>query len=223
MLTLVYGDNVELVDEYVKINYTDSGYEGCICTPSSLLFKIQNKGLFDSNTSKPKILYNLEVNQIKDFSEFEILLKVTLGKDFNHLVLVDYSNDLKAKVKKFDNAIAKNISVDENIFKLVDSIFEMNLAKSLSLLEPYLAEQKENYVITMIFYMLKNLLKYYYSPSDFQKLNPYVQSKVSSLAKKTSISKTKNVIFSLSEADYKIKSGGSSRVILSSLLSYLAN
>lgn len=222
MLFLIHGDDSNLIDQHVEKYYFSKDYKKYLGTAESLHYMLKNRGLFDSETEEVKLVYNLAINQISNFSIFPEIQKITLGSNLKHLALIDYSNNLSKVIGRFDQNILLNTRVDENIFKLVEAIFDQNLDKALVLLNPYLKEKTEGYVLSMMFYMVKNLLKYYYQPDDFRKLNPFVQSKITVIAAKSSISRTKNVIFALSEADYKIKSGGDAQTILSSLLTYIS-
>lgn len=109
--------------------------------------------------------------------------------------LIKTATKLKAQIYSFSER-------DEtNIFPFLDSLADKNASESLKMLNSYLAEWGGQYVLTMIFYMLRRLIM------PIKNLPPFVIKRVESQRRNFSQEKITALYKEALETDFKIKSG----------------
>jgi len=126
--------------------------------------------------------------------------------------LLNYSNVIKLK----NIELLVKPEVDLNIFELVDAIGQKNKAKALKLFNQHLEKgADEFYILSMIIYQLRNLIKIKSTPVAKLGLHPFVIRKTQYQAKNFTFEELKKIYYQLMTIDLEAKTG---RVDISSAL-----
>jgi hypothetical protein len=221
MIELYYGDDIASVLSVQK-KYKDLGFSYFWGDTAKLVSYFTSLSLFEQNKTV-KLLVNLDSNVLVKLNSQTISLLQKYNNDSVILVLtMSGSLKLTTKQKKvFNKLTAFKLSDNKKVFFFLDNLFSKNLSKTLVSAESLIEDLGGMYLISMIFYNIKNMFYYYLDPYAFKKLHPYVQTKTASMAKEYSVLQLKNIALALSSADYKAKSSTTEKDIIYSLVYYI--
>lgn len=117
-------------------------------------------------------------------------------------VFIKNAKKLDARVKEFEQ------KDDSDIFNLVDRVFEGKRKASYKELQKLiLMEKNEFYIFTMLAYGLRNLAYVVFSSPEYEKMHPYVKSKVKKQSMKFTKEDIKNLYKDFYDLDLKVKTG----------------
>ncbi len=133
----------------------------------------------------------------------ELIVVIFAGKDLSKAnAFIKNAIKLKAKTIPF-----KQLS-QANVFKLVDSVFSGNRPASYKELRDMLvAEEEPIYIFTMLTYGLRNILYAKFDSPAFNKLPPFVKSKVKSQAQRFNTEQVVGLYEKFYEMDRDVKIG----------------
>lgn len=204
MYTLITGSDTFTITSKSK-NFEDAGYRYFHGNLSDLISLASSTGLFDTNPSQ-KVIVNFETSKLDLNNRFFEALNTLNHKD--DIVFI-YNNTLRIQKNiqsSFDTVESYNIKDNKEIFSLIDAVFNKDEKKSLELTTKLLKKYDAFYVLSMLFYQLKNILYSYYDISSFKKLHPFVIKKTLEFSKNFSKVSSVNVLRAFVELDYKLKS-----------------
>lgn len=181
----------------------------------SLYNEYHSENLFGSSS---KLIVESEIVSLTDIAE------IINKKGNSEIAYFLYETNIKSSLLKlFDKTTSYKIADDKAIFTFLDKLFSSDLRSCLKFLKKFEKDEDKIFLISMIFYNLKNLALFYYDKVAFYKLNPYVGKKVEILAHKISAENLKKIIYIVSEADFKIKTSSDKESVLISTILYIAN
>jgi|GEM_PF-6572729 len=204
MYTLITGSDRFTIISKSKA-FEDAGYRYFHGNLSDFISLVSSTGLFNATPSQ-KVIVNFETSKIDLNNKFLDVLNTLNHKD--NIVFI-YNNTLRVKKNiksSFDTVESYNIKDNKEIFSLIDAVFNKDEKKSLELTTKLLEKYDAFYVLSMLFYQLKNILYSYYDISRFKKLHPFVIQKTSRFSKNFSKVSSVSVLRAFVELDYKLKS-----------------
>ncbi len=133
----------------------------------------------------------------------DLLFIVLSNKNLtNTNAFIKNSSKLGAKVMQFKQM------VNSNIFKFADYVFDGNRKQSYRELKKLIIGGEDSiYIFTMLLYNLRNIAYCKFDSPQFQKLAPFVKSKVAKQSQKFSISQVKNLYKEFYVLDIGSKTG----------------
>ncbi len=135
----------------------------------------------------------VDLEKLPSNQETAIVLKFTKNLTANS-VLLKKAVELKAQIFNFTE------DGETNIFPFLDALAEKN-PKFMGEFDALLSEWSGQYLLTMIFYMLRRMVQ------DPKKLPPFVQQRIQKQKQNFPIKKIAELYKTGLETDYKIKSG----------------
>ena len=219
MLHLIQGSDIQKVLYRVDLLKKD-GFKYFFGDFSTIRNAISSTSLFTKEF--PKLIINLDTNQNISLNEESLHFFLSAKKRVD-IVITGTSIKIPKKFEKaFDKKEVYDIADNKDIFKLLDGIFLKKEEDTLRSVQNFIKKGEEIYLISMVFYIVKNMLLFFYDEKSFIKLKPFVQSKTRALINKNFSKKTlKDVILALSEADYKVKTSSDSKSIIIGLLLFI--
>ena len=179
--------------------------------------------LFDNN--KPKLTIDLSTDSKINFdNDFLNFLNEVKQKDSADLIVALGASikPKKSDLAAFDKTLNFDIKNNTDVFKFLDALFSKNTKVSLTFLDKFVKHGQEIYLISMLFYYLKNILLYHYDRKAFLRISSYVQQKTSTVAQKYVTKKiSKDILHLLCEADYKLKTASDSKNVIYALTLYI--
>lgn len=118
--------------------------------------------------------------------------------------LLNYNNEIKSE----NVELLVKPEIDLNIFDLVDALGQKNKVKALNLFNQHLGKgADEFYILSMIIYQLRNLIKIKSTPVAKLGLHPYVIRKTLYQAKNFTFEELKKIYHQLMTIDLEAKTG----------------
>lgn len=215
MIYYFFGDNFEAL--YSKrIEFINRGFLVFNPIKGSLNSELLSLGFFETNK---KLIVDF-LNECSDLSDVNYAFIKKIAKK-SEIVFISSKED-KGLIEIADNHISLNFSKNNDIFLLIDAVYSGNIALSIKLYERFKNKDLENYVFSMLFFPIKNILYYLFDEKSFKKLHPFVSKKTLELKSKIgNDSIIMNILHFLSQADNKIKTGSNIKNIFISYIIYL--
>lgn len=118
--------------------------------------------------------------------------------------LLNYNNEIQSESVE----LLVKPEIDLNIFDLVDALGQKNKVKALNLFNQHLGKgADEFYILSMIIYQLRNLIKIKSTPVAKLGLHPYVIRKTLYQAKNFTFEELKKIYYQLMTIDLEAKTG----------------
>lgn len=201
-LIVLHGDG--LVSKSLKISQIKKEFE------SLSIFEINGKEMpFDQaviSLSTPQLFSDKRLVVLGDFSPEEIEI-ARFPQDETLTILINFPKVLTQSSKLFKEALRQRAQIillseeeEKNIFPFLDSLANKD-PRSLILLDKLLNDFGGQYILTMIFYMLRRLIQ------NPRKLPPFVLQKIEKQKRNFPLEKISSIYNQVIETDYKIKSG----------------
>ena len=161
----------------------------------------------------PLIILDITSRGRKDMNPYvEVLEKVPYDKALvivlsgkklrKSNVFIKNAKKLDARVKEFEE------KDDSDIFNFVDRVFEGKRKASYKELQKLiLMDKSEFYIFTMLVYGLRNLAYAKFNSPAYEKLHPYVKSKVQRQSQKFSEKAITDLYLYFYDLDLKVKTG----------------
>ncbi|PIR43181.1 hypothetical protein COV24_04010 [candidate division WWE3 bacterium CG10_big_fil_rev_8_21_14_0_10_32_10] len=219
MISILYGNNLLRINDKTK-EFQNNGYANFYGDLETLKNTCFNSSLFENKNQS--LIVDLLLNNIQLEDLYSYLER--FSKSTYNLVFIFSKNTITKKyLDFFDKKEKYTLSKNNDIFKFLDNLFMGNTKLALRYYYKIIKNTDEIYFISMIFFNLKNMLLYFYNKDQFSKINPYVQSKTSNICSKSYFNKAylKDLLYALSEADYKVKSGSDSLSVLTGLIMFI--
>lgn len=198
----------------------NSGFSYFHGSLSEFIALVSSTGLFEKGESR-KIIINIETSKIDFGKKFlESISKLNHNDEvvFVYFDTLRTSKDIK---EAFDSTESFSIKDNKEIFTLLDAVFGKNEKKSLELTTTLLEKYDAFYLLSMLFYQLKNILYVYYDPRSLSKLHPFVAQKTKGYKNNFSKSSASGILKSFVELDFKLKSTNLGNDALYSVIYYI--
>lgn len=204
MFTLYSGnDRFSIITKLKQLE--ESGFSYFHGDLSKLISIVSSTGLFESGSPK-KLIANIETSKLEFNKKF---LETLAGLSHNDDIVFVYFDNLRSNkdIKEaFDSVESFSIKDNKEIFALLDAVFSKNEKKSLELTTTLLEKYDSFYLLSMLFYQLKNLLYSYYDAKALSKMHPFVAQKTRAYKNNFSKKSITNILKSFVELDFKLKS-----------------
>lgn len=157
------------------------------------------------NLLTPPLFSNERLVVVEDFEDEIDLEKISIDQNLTLVLVFSKSllatNKLFQQAKKFKGEILEfSEEQDKSIFPFLDLLAEKN-PQALTLLETLRAAYGSQYILTMIFYMLRRLI---IAPKN---VPTFVAKKLASQKENFSLKQIQQTYFETINTDFRIKSG----------------
>ena len=158
------------------------------------------------NFSTPQLFSDKRLVILENFNPEEVDF-AKFPQDETLTILLNFPKPLPQNSKLLKDALSKNAQIillseaeEKNIFPFLDSLGNKD-PRSLSSLDRLLNDFGGQYILTMIFYMLRRLIQ------NPKKLPPFIIQKIEKQKQNFPLEKITSLYKTALETDYKIKSG----------------
>lgn len=219
MIRLYYGSDTYTLISNIKL-LEDAGYKPFYSDLQSLQNILSSNSLFD--TAAKKFIVNFDSAEISISKSFFDLINKHKSTDIDIIFFYFGTPRVGKKELSYFGRVEKyNIKDNKEVFDFIDAVFSKKEKKSLELSNNLLGKMHETYLLSLLYYQVKNLNYYFFDTNSFLKLHPYVGGKTKSIAQNYSKKKMISLNTVFSEADYKIKNSSSSNDVFFSLIYYI--